>query len=365
MHTYEGIGMRVSGRRENAVLSVLLLAVVWLSTSASCAAAQIKGKTADAWGVLRSYSLSSVAWSPNGDRIIFVAANDPDRSDQDDGLLQASVWEMSLPKRGETSKLRRLAVLTRSQGIPAALFWLGDNGVGWAASHYSEREHTFSFVQMGLQDSKMKPVVSEVFNGIQNRMGMESAFGGPDDVCYDAASRTLIFSGGAMPTGTYVKILSLYTGKVRKLYVPGTDDTGWVTLCGAVQDPQKPEFCIAAVTQGVGDEIWLSSSYSLHRDKVLVTSAERYLQFPRMSPDSKMLVYLSIAGETGRSEVMLYDLGSGTHRTLATLSSQWEAGIYPAMGCPFSWSPDGKMIAYADGARIKTVQVSENPGKAK
>jgi hypothetical protein len=219
---------------------------------------------------------------------------------------------------------------------------------------------------MELNGGKPKPLISGSFNGVQNAAdGGGGPWGGPDDVYYDADSHTLLFSGGAMPSGVYAKILPIDTGQSRKLSVPDANPAAPATLCGSPQDPQKPEFYIAAAVDRPTFEwrIWFSNSYSLHPDRVLVASPERYLQFPRVSPDGKKLLYLSMLGETGLSEIMLYDLELGRQSALVTLSSQWEAGFYPAMGCPFSWSPDGKQIAYADGSKIKIVEVnSEDPG---
>lgn len=348
-------------RKHLPALGGLVFALVTVLLFDSCVAAQAQNrhKAADPWSALKGHALSSVAWSPKGDRIAFVAASY--RDDADDGLLRASIWAASSPKQGHALRLKRVVSLTRKQGIPASLFWLDNNRIGWAASYYSERSHAFGFMQMSLSDGKPKRLTNQSFSGVQNRPSMESAFGGPDDVYYDAASHTLLFSGGVMPTGVYVKILPISAGKIRKLHVPGADDAGWVTLCGSIANPPKPKFYVAAVLQEAGEKIWFSNSYSLHESKVLVASSERYLQFPRISPDGRMLCYLSIFGKTGLSEIVLCDLVSGNRKTLVTFLSQWEAGVYPAMGCPFSWSPNGKQIAYADGSRIKIADIHSAP----
>ena len=39
---------------------------------------------------------------------------------------------------------------------------------------------------------------------------------------------------------------------------------------------------------------------------------------------------------------MLYDIPSDKNRKLVSIASQWLGDSPPAMGCPFSWSPDGK-----------------------
>ena len=102
--------------------------------------------------------------------------------------------------------------------------------------------------------------------------------------------------------------------------------------------------------------MWRSDSYSLHVDKVLAKSQETILQFPRLSPDGTTLAYLF--GDADR--IMLHNVRTGKEVALATIRSDWE-GMYPVMGCPFCWSPDGKKIAYVDGTRIKIVNVKPKP----
>lgn len=340
-----------------ALCSLLALPVLLVS---SCAATKHKSKITDPWSVVKGYNLSSVAWSPRGDHIAFVAASHKD--DTDDGLLRASIWVMSVPEQGQAVKLRRLAMLTRKQGIPVALFWLDNNRIGWAASLYSETTPAYTFMQMGLSDGKPQRLVSQNFRGVQTRSAMESGFDGPDDVYYDTGSRTLLFSGGLTPSGVYVRILPLGTKKTRSLHVPPVKglthpSISNVTLCGSLGDLNKPEFYVAAwmlvgAYEGGGCYLWHSTSYSLRQDKILASSPHRGLAFPRTSPNGRLLAYLQSPGESKPDELILHDLNSSKHRTVATISSGWE-GTQPVFGCPFSWSPDGKMIAYVDGAKIK------------
>ena len=105
----------------------------------------------------------------------------------------------SLPGHGQQQKIRRLARLTRKDGIPVALFWIDDDHIGWAAAHNSKWTHTFCFMQMGLHNGEPERLVSQNFSDGQGRFP-QGGWGGPDDVYYDAGSHTLIFSGDAVIT---------------------------------------------------------------------------------------------------------------------------------------------------------------------
>lgn len=335
----------------------LILVAAVLLWSTQHAGAVRGARTADPWSAFRNRSATSPMWSPKGGHIAFVSIGNSDYEDEDGFMpLRASIWVGSPSEQGRIVSLRRLALLERGEGIPVALFWLDDNQIGWASS----RTSSFTFSKMGLGGGKRQRITARIFRGVQNRVDMGGpAFCGPDDVYWDTASSSLLFSGGMTPTGVYVQILPISAGKARRLSVPGADEAAPVSLCGSLGNPKRPEFYVAA---GIGTRtggqwrLWLSHSYSLKPDKILATSPERFLLFPRTSPDGRTLAYLSYETKTSTSNLVLQDLASGDHRTLTTIPYGWE-GLTPAMGCPFSWSPDGKKIAYADGSRIKIIPV--------
>lgn len=329
----------------------------------SCLGAQSTNKTTDQWKVLRGASPCSVIWSPSGDCIAFTTEDQADERGID---LRASIWIMSLTKQGQIAKIERLTRLTRKEGIPTALFWLDNSRIGWAASYYPKRDNTFGFMQMGLHDRKPQRLADRSFEGVQGT-GEIGGFGAPDDVYYDAGSRTLLFSAALTPNNdVYVRILPLVTGKVRSIRVPHAKGLVYpkgyvsnVTLCGSVSNATKLQLFFAAYMQvdayeGGGWYLWRSSSYSLRQDKVLVALPHQALAFPRTSPNRKLLAYLRSPGGRKPDELILHDLSSDRKRILVR---EIAAGV----GCPFSWSPDGKMIAYAEGPKIKIVPVVLDP----
>jgi hypothetical protein len=362
--------MRTLGRRERAVCSLLFLAAMAMALPIACAGA--RGKATDPWRVLKDYSLSSVVWSPKGDHVAFVAAGGNDITGEEGApYLRARIWLWSLPRHGQRAKLAPLAVVTAKQGIPAALFWLDDNRIGWAAPYYSERTNAFIFMQMGLRDRKRQRLVNRSFEGVQDA---SDGTPGPDDVYYDASSRTLLCSAGLTPNqDVYVRIIPLFSGKVRSIHVPYPGGLTYlrdgayvsvVTLCGSVRNPQKPKLYLAAVFTGKGNigwQLWRSDSYALRQDKVLVSPQNGTLGFPRTSPDGKRLLWLRYPEHGEYQEIVLMDLQSGKHGVLVKCHADYS--LPPAIGCPYSWSPDGKQIAYADGSRVKIVKVPSDIGR--
>ena len=147
---------------KNAIRSIVILSVMATLLFTSCIGAQ-EAKTSDPWRILKGYALSSVVWSPNGNHIAFVVTSRSDYGDADD-LLQGSMWITSLPGHGQQQKIRRLARLTRKDGIPVALFWIDDDHIGWAAAHNSKWTHTFCFMQMGLHNGEPERLVSQNFS---------------------------------------------------------------------------------------------------------------------------------------------------------------------------------------------------------
>lgn len=266
-------------------LAALILSLPSLGTGS-------KSRTADPWGVFKDCDLSSVVWSPKGDYIAFVAAKYKD--DEDDGLLRASIWMLPTDTGKSSIKLRRLATLTRKEGIPAALFWPDNGRLGWAAitAHSSRWDDTFSFVQMGINDGKPRRLVNRTFTGVQRD---QPQFSAPNDVYYDPSSGSVLFSGGMTPIGVFARIVHLADGRVRDLSVPHPQGLVYpkgyldmLTLCGTLGNPKKPVFYIsAAVASGdsYGWQLWRSDSYSLKQAKIISTLG----LFPRISPDGKRL----------------------------------------------------------------------------
>ena len=346
--------MRTLGRRERAVCSLLLLAATAMALPAACGGA--RRKPADPWRVVRGGELWSPAWSPSGRRIAFVAQDDGD----DLGTTRASIWLMTAPRQGKAVRLRRLAVLSRKQGIPTALFWMSNSRIGWASSHYSEYTPFYNFMHMSLAGGRPHLLVNRSFQGTTEERGGWCA---PTDVYCDHSSLALLFSESLPPNDdAYVRVIPVATRRVRSIQVhyPGgltyLKDGAYVsqvTLCGSLRNPRKPRFYLAAVFTGEdasGWRLWRSDSYSLRQDKVLLRPQHSVVDYPRTSPDGKVLAWLRTPEDGEHQEIDLSDLRSGKSRVLVTAQLM-------SLDCPYSWSPDGKEIAYKDGSRIKIVKV--------
>lgn len=353
-------------RRYGSTVCVVLVLVL----STTCICASDKKADVDIWRAMKDYSIGSVAWSPEGDAIAFVAGRWKDEVDA--GLSRDSIWLLSLSKdRTAGTKLRQLLTLSRkgdAEGIASSLFWLNGSTLGWATQGGGK----YTFMQMGLGDAKPTRLVKESFTGTActDCMGGDT----PGDVYYDAGSKTLLFSAITWDCKAYVKILPLSTGKVRTLsvqhpaaltYPDGYLD--WVTVCSSLRDPEKPVFYLSAAATvldrehtGDGWYLWRSDSEALRQDKMIVRPDDatfRPMFYPRISPKGGSLAFVRYLHESvgsGPREIAVCDLVSGRTTTVAKPVSSEDS---PTYGCPYSWSPDGKQIAHADGPRIKIIQV--------
>ena len=70
--------------------------------------------------------------------------------------------------------------------------------------------------------------------------------------------------------------------------------------------------------------------------RTLVAHPDAYVQFPRWSPDGRILAVRS--GSSGRSQIWIYSLATGTFTQLTRVAG--EGAFYP------EWTPDGKQILY-------------------
>ena len=350
--------MKAFSRHGIIVFLAGILALAGMVLSIICSCAQNK-KGEATWHELEGYHLSSVAWSPKGNLIAFVATD----GDEYGIARRASIWLFTPPSQGSKPTMRRLIDRTDEQGIPVGLFWLDNDRIGWANARLT-KSFTFSFFALGLHDKNPKRLVGSSYSYTQDRSA-RSSFGAPDDVYWDSESDSILFSGNDTSYGPSINILHLTTGKLNRISVgKATEVIAVLTVCGSLRDPQKPVFYVAGtIMKDTGDVIlWRSDSYSFKQTEVITRIPAGRIVFPRTSPNGDMLTWLQTGENEKTNDIIIRNLKTGINRDLVTFSVDWE-GMDPALGCPYSWSPDGKKIAYADGSRIKIVQVASKNGK--
>ena len=205
-----------------------------------------------AWlGCAEGYYLSAVAWSPDGRSIAFVA--DSAGFESKIGPHGTGVWIVTLCKAGQMVRLKHLYRPRSTQSFPSGVFWLNDSRIGWAAPVGSIPKHLFTFMQMGLRNTRPKRLVNQSFFGIQPDETGDEEPGAPTDVYYDRSSRTLLVTAELLTDGVCLRLLSLSTGRIRRVAVPhpqtrvyAKGDVGYADVCGALRNPRKPKFYIAA-----------------------------------------------------------------------------------------------------------------------
>ena len=307
--------------------------------------------SADPWNALYAHDLSSVAWSPDGKQIAFVATTT--HLDEHSPVMwvdSAAIWLLDAKSTSPVlKKLVKLPTKSPSTNIPVGMFWLDNNRLGWAASLGFAK---CGFFCISLQDKNPKTLVNKKFISSPNQRTDQGDYGGFDDVYWDAGSQSILFTGSNDTPYSMLRILHLPDEKLREFRI---DDAKWfLHLSASLSNPKKLTFF---VTTGGG--IWESNSYSLEKENFPVErSTQGDCIFPRLSPDGKLLAWMQTPGSYDNTFTLyVKDLKSGKSKRLAEFYAYCFGGN-PALGCPYSWSPDSTSIAYADSLMIKIVKAA-------
>jgi hypothetical protein len=159
------------------------------------------------------------------------------------------------------------------------------------------------------------------------------------------------------------RVIVVYKTRLKSIdIIPlQSDVVDMVSMCGQA-DYTNPEFFIAATISPSPNAreaslLWRRASWDSKRDQV-IEKTEGLVRFPRVSHDSKWLSWLENAGN--EEHLLLYNLRSGSRHVAALNMTDDKCDLSaPGLGCPYSWSPLGDQIAYADGSKIKFVRVDQ------
>lgn len=322
-------------------ISIAFLAVTPCQASHHTVANPFSGK----------FRLSSVAWSPDGGQIAFVATPKFKTGDEEMiGPKESSIWLVSVARDGQLGRARLVFEQTLAkEGIPVALFWLSSYELGWA----SQKKGYFVMLARRISGRETRNILGCGIRLVQSR-----AYGGryaPDDVYYDPKSYTLLFTG--MIDGSFQDPNNLVISYDTKTHLLSTSALGtnvheYVTLCAK---HGESVFYLAGAGPNNQNLLW-KTDYMFRQSIVIRTSQKELMFFPRLSPENKSLSWIETVSTNQSIDVLFsYDLATKRKHKIANLSSDWE-GTNPAMGCPYSWSPNGREIAYADGPIIRIVK---------
>ena len=345
----------------------------------------------DIWRPVRGQQLSSVAWSPDGSTIAFVATErspvwtpstgtrEQSESQPSPHLKSADIWLLRLDSVRQPLSLKRFLTPTAKTGIPTALFWVSDREIAWAADASADKEG-FSFLYADISADWINPLAYIEVRIQQMRTHYGPSTPGPwcpDDVYWDAKGRKLVFSGSLTESlHNSIWTYDLGSGKLKK--VDMADVHGYpqcVTFCGIPGSKSTPLYF--AGLRWPDDPRYEASDYGLWtttsaaatidaRNCRPVVSKREGLYFPRLSSIGRLAWIQTEGTRNGDSSVgmsgyylMIQDAANNGKAQRIALPGDLgdHTEVDPYLGCPFSWSPNGQRIAYADGDSIKFLAV--------
>lgn len=360
---YIAIGHLVLKRKKTLTI------VIFLLFSICC---NVYGVSINDWKSLKLQDISSVSWSPDGKYIAFMATKKEYESEEDwTGPDAADIWLYRVsPQKGQ-EYLQRILHLTRKEyGIPVGIFWLANDRIAWASQNGASGEG-FTFLWAKLDDKKPRKLTNRCFDVDQSRDTVVSA--APDDVCWDAKSRQVIFTGfgpiSRSPEYDGGSVSYIYFYNIdRNILITKRMETGVqmeVTISANRVDDKFDYFIAALYDDGSIPHffLWRTSDVTQRPINIVRESQNGNIYFPRVSPDSKLLAYISsIDSSNAKYELVLSKIDGKQIVSLCKLKYNWES-VDPAFGCMFSWSPSGDSVALSTGSSIDIIDVK--PYKAK
>jgi len=347
-------------RMTTGLRALFLIVVVVSLAGASAFGLATAKKTTDGWPQFKGCSISSIAWSPDGNNIAFVVMKRSDRT-LTGCLKRASIWNAKIDPKDKGVSLVKVIDLSAEDGIPCALFWTSPTEIAWAGASRNLKQGFHLYV-IRLGEHKFRLLVNGDFKSCQNIVGLLDMYA-PNDVYWDSKSRCLAFSSvdnrNNMQAITKVQIDS---GVVKTVNV----DIGvrsvrnFITFCGLPDEGKKSlDF---AFIPNVSDDVnnlrglWITDEPNPSVQTALQIVRNSNILYPRIASSGDKIAWLEfrpIADGAGfEDHVVVRDLSGIIQETPCRLVKIEDHDVVPKLGCPFAWSPDGNRIAYAYGSRI-------------
>ncbi|MHB0999017.1 MAG: hypothetical protein ACYC27_07200 [Armatimonadota bacterium] len=347
------------------VIFVVALMTLCVSLTNRCSAVEHSRELV----VMKGQLLSSVVWSPDGKKIAFLASPDDDKKYK----TQASIWVISAEDKHAKPRLLRAVLNRKEREIPFGLFWLDEDRLGWVRRESWSNEvdipERFRGYVININSGRQELLFKRKINIHQKRSTNFAA--GADDLIYDANTGNIILIGGlsteSCAGSQAVHAYSIRSHNMKSIEIPSRF-SGELTIGISKADSSAKKKFLLAGSIYVDDEIygaiWEASSLEQlgHGNAQLLIRNDTDIYWPRPSPNGRYIAWVEWSGKS-KDQLVLYDIKLPSNKSKKVLAKCKEmtriSSIerYPALGCTFSWSPDSRKIAYADGEDIKIIDV--------